>query len=220
MAESIADGIRRQLREHHHQQIDADGRPLGWFNNEEGAFYCAAVERHPKGVLVELGVHLGRSLSYVLESCRCLGFTVFAVDMWIDVVPDEIDERTHWRGGVHRWQRFNENLKAMGGEGYVNVLRMDSIDAANNFKNESVDVIFIDTLHTYEHTKGELEVWWPKLKHGGEMLGHDYNNANPGLVQAVDERFGKPDVVACGSMWLVEKHDPVPVLLTEGCVLN
>lgn len=200
----LGEEIRRQLRDHAHQQTEGKDHPLGWFSDDEGRFYLDVVRRHPNGILVELGIHLGRSLSYILQSCRELDVKIHAVDLWIDVAPDAIDEKVDWIGGSHRWERFNKNLERMGGKGYVNVIRMDSVEAAEQFKDNSVDVVFIDTLHTYERTKKELKAWWPKLKKHGEMLGHDYSKNDPGLVKAVDERFGKPDLVK-GIMWLVVK---------------
>ena len=42
---------------------DSLDRPFGYFEEDEGAFYRQVAERHPGGILVELGVHLGKSLS-------------------------------------------------------------------------------------------------------------------------------------------------------------
>ena len=195
MSESLPDQIRKHLQEHFHQQISNDNRPSGWFRDDEGIFYLETVKRHSGGVIVELGTHLGRSMSYILEHCRATNSKLYAVDLWVDM-PQYVK--------TERYGLFLENLKKMNATDYVKVLRMDSSEAARNFQDNSVDVVFIDTLHTYEVTKSELDAWWPKLKIGGEMLGHDYNSENGGLTRAVDECFGKPDRVD-GCMWIIKK---------------
>lgn len=41
-------------------------------------------------------------------------------------------------------------------------------------ENESVDFIYVDARHDYKGTLEDLQFWWPKLKYGGIMGGHDY----------------------------------------------
>ena len=50
----------------------------------------------------------------------------------------------------------------------------DSTEAAADFKDGDVGLLFIDTLHTYEKTIEELETWLPKMDPNGIMCGHDY----------------------------------------------
>lgn len=42
-------------------------------------------------------------------------------------------------------------------------MQKDSITAANFFDDNSVDVLFIDTVHTYEQTMSEFNAWRSKL---------------------------------------------------------
>jgi predicted O-methyltransferase YrrM len=50
----------------------------------------------------------------------------------------------------------------------------DSTAAAADFGPETVSLLFIDTLHTYEKTKEELAVWLSKIHPQGIICGHDY----------------------------------------------
>ena len=55
------------------------------------------------------------------------------------------------------------------------------------FIPEGVDFVYIDGLHDYESVKEDIHDWFPKLHSGGILCGHDYNETNPGTIQAVNE---------------------------------
>ena len=63
-----------------------------------------------------------------------------------------------------------------------------SISFAPLIYDQSVDVVYIDADHSYESVKEELDLYFPKIRYGGFICGHDYNKfAWPGVCSAVDE---------------------------------
>jgi hypothetical protein len=42
------------------------------------------------------------------------------------------------------------------------------------FEDNSLDFVYIDANHTYEGVKEDIKYWYPKVKPGGLLLGHDY----------------------------------------------
>lgn len=50
----------------------------------------------------------------------------------------------------------------------------DSIKAAAAWQEETVSLVFLDTLHTHDRTAAELDAWLPKIHPRGAMCGHDY----------------------------------------------
>lgn len=66
------------------------------------------------------------------------------------------------------------------------------------------DLIFIDAGHTYEECLEDIDAWLPMLKPGGIICGHDYWDSFPGVVQAVDERFGGVESLGV-SVWAWRK---------------
>ncbi|HEC65904.1 MAG TPA: hypothetical protein ENI23_11470, partial [bacterium] len=53
---------------------------------------------------------------------------------------------------------------------------------------QKIDVLSIDSAHSYEVTKGELEKWLPFVKVGGYVFLHDWEHPRcPGIKQAWDE---------------------------------
>jgi predicted O-methyltransferase YrrM len=58
------------------------------------------------------------------------------------------------------------------------VLRNSTVEAAAYFADESVDFVYVDARHDYTSVKQDLETWWPKVKRGGILAGHDYVTAD------------------------------------------
>jgi len=53
---------------------------------------------------------------------------------------------------------------------------------------DDLDFIYIDGNHEYEYVKKDIELYYPKIKQGGIIGGHDY--PREGIVKALDE-FGE-----------------------------
>lgn len=83
-----------------------------------------------------------------------------------------------------------------------------SKQCAAQFKNESIDVVYIDGDHSYEGVKEDIKLYYPKLKHGGFLCGHDYSAPWPSIIQAVDEfvlQNKKQLITFKDSSWLIRK---------------
>jgi len=79
--------------------------------------------------------------------------------------------------------------------GKVHQHRMGAEVAAKKFRNESLAFIYIDGNHYYNWVKADISNYWPKLKPGGLMAGHDFFwpvsgdgwTADGGVRRAVEE---------------------------------
>jgi len=72
------------------------------------------------------------------------------------------------------------------------ILKMESEIAAARLKDDRYNFVFIDAEHTYEQVKQDIGLWWPKVRSGGILCGHDYNGRGDrsgsfGVKRAVDE---------------------------------
>lgn len=119
------------------------------------------------GVLVELGTHYGESYFGFCQaiaennvSCSC-----YAVDTWVG--------ESH--SGVYDESVFQEvsayNSAHYGSFSYL--LRTTFDEAVANFGDESIDILHIDGLHTYEAVSHDFRHWFEKVKPGGIVLLHD-----------------------------------------------
>lgn len=75
-------------------------------------------------------------------------------------------------------------------KGRGDIWRGRSVEAAAHFPDGAADFVFIDADHSYEGCRRDLESWAGKVRVGGWLCGHDYENGDfPkfGVTQAVDE---------------------------------
>lgn len=174
-------------------------------NDEDiAALYRRVVEQASQGaLLVELGVWSGVSLAAMASSARQLGrddLRIVGVDLWEGSAgePDlqeEARKRDVYRECLDRL-RYAKLLDR------VALLRCDTIKAAALFADESVDFVFHDSCHLYEHVRVEIAAWRDKVKPGGLQAGHDIGR--PEVARAVDRFFDVGFLYKQGSCWWVK----------------
>ncbi len=83
---------------------------------------------------------------------------------------------------------------------HLTLIEQDSAEAAKDFADGSLDMVFIDADHSYEACKKDIAAWRSKVRPGGILSGHDYNRRFfPGVIRAVEEAL--EDVKIRGSIW-------------------
>jgi len=131
--------------------------------------------------IVEIGSWMGRSTDALLSGCKG---TVWAVDHFKGSPNEDLAERAKTED---IFKIFMDNV---GHYKNLKLLKMDSLEAAEKFKDKSIDMVFIDGGHEYEEVKVDIEVWLPKVKK--LICGHDYYRG--GVKRAVDEIFGHVNI--------------------------
>jgi len=68
-------------------------------------------------------------------------------------------------------------------------IRADSLEAAKQIPDGSLDFVYVDDNHAFLYVVQSLCAWWPKIKPGGILAGHDYRqfrrSLNIRVVEAV-----------------------------------
>lgn len=150
---------------------------------------------------LEIGSYMGES-TQILASSGLFRGGITCVDKWKgDPVWDEEESEMDW--GIVRDQ-FNINTRFfLDSFCPITQIRGESSATVSAFKDDSVDFIYIDGDHSYSQVKRDLRDYFPKIKKGGIIAGHDYCEvAWPETVNAVDEVVGIPDKVFMDSSWL------------------
>ena len=127
----------------------------------------------------EIGVFSG-ALSRLLLSRS--GVFLYMVDSWLsedrqsEERRESIDYHAHLTAREQQYYYFAARVNTEFAENRRKVLMMDSLEAARHIADRSLDFVFIDADHSYEGCKADIEAWLPKVKLGGLLGGHDYEN--------------------------------------------
>lgn len=158
--------------------------------------YVASIDRYSR--YVEVGVYTGASCAFLARQLleRGAKFELYAVDLWDQVNVETDYER---QVGTPIWNEFIDRLRRENLMEVVRILKKESAAAATDFEDGSVDFVFIDANHSYEHVKADIQAWLPKVRQGGLLSGHDYGEPC-GVKQAVDELLGDK-VSLMGTCW-------------------
>jgi len=119
-------------------------------------------------VFVELGTHIGNSYFAFCQSIRESNSSTkaFAVDTW------QGDEQAGFYGD-EVFREVSEHNKHYSD--FSTLIRKTFDQALNSFEAQSIDLLHIDGLHTYEAVKHDFESWLPKLRPNAIVLFHDTN---------------------------------------------
>jgi cephalosporin hydroxylase len=159
------------------------------------------------GRVVEVGVWLGCSVIHLAKRIQedRRSVLVYAVDTFTgaDCVTDQMADFIKLAGGSLLPQ-FKANVREAGVENIVVPVERASPGAADEFADGTVDLVFLDADHTYEGVKADLAAWFPKVKSGGILAGHDLCGNYPGVWRALEE-INLGYVEEGGSVWSLKK---------------
>jgi hypothetical protein len=154
------------------------------------------------GAAAEIGVQRGYFSRTLLDRWR--GSMLHLVDPWrhfhegyqdIGNVSDEDHEAN-----------LRETLKNLEPhQGRYQVHRKLSQEAVASFADASLDFVYIDANHEYQAVVDDIHAWYPKVKPGGVLAGHDYLDGmlpagNFGVKSAVRAFECETGLVAHGTL--------------------
>lgn len=118
--------------------------------------------------IVELGTYKGTSFFSFAQAIK---------DQKLNTKLTGVDT---WQGDIHTGfytEEIYSQLKKILKTYYKNVdtslLRMTFDEAVSKFPDNSIDLLHIDGLHTYEGVKHDFETWKNKVKKDGVVIFHD-----------------------------------------------
>ncbi|NQU09280.1 class I SAM-dependent methyltransferase [bacterium] len=139
----------------------------------------------------EIGVWKG---DHAAEILGCLQpKRLYLVDPWRPTDRYSTFNRERW--GIVKWMLWNRVdwdgicrrvQRRFDGCSNVTILRMTSGEAAGKI-TAKLHFVYIDGNHDYQAVAEDLASWWPRIRVGGLLCGHDYWSRQPGVIKAVEE---------------------------------
>lgn len=202
---------------------------IGIKDNEVKQFYShfpfvdslllnALITQNLCDLTVEIGSWTGQSSCILGSEVKAKGGKMFCIDNF-QGSPDSPQVK-HVEGAKDILTR---NLKRLGLNDVITILEGNSNDFVSQFEDESIDFMFIDADHRYSQFRKDIDNWFPKIKVGGIISGHDFDslgykeeytekdyvdNCHHGVVKAMSEvaRSGvKVGHAQPGTIWWINK---------------
>mgnify|MGYP001602773977 CR=1 FL=1 len=114
---------------------------------------------------VEVGVNKGYNATYICDIIKPK--ILYLIDPWNNFFDPASGEVI----GETQYFTTKELLKPFP---CCKIIKDISYNAVNTFDNESLDFVYIDSEHTYPSVLQEVKQWYPKVKKGGILSGHDF----------------------------------------------
>lgn len=159
---------------------------------EQLQFFRSVREATPdNAIIVEIGSYVGAIGNQFIGGNR----KVFCIDPWEEQVYSKddpqyalIEDAINNRGGINNI--YETWLTNAGSDLFVNIFPIKGYSQnIAKFFNLPIDLLYLDGCHNYESVKRDIELWVPKVKNGGIIMGDDYGGFFTGVTKAVDEYF-------------------------------
>jgi len=153
-------------------------------------------------VFAEIGVWKGGTTKRILR--KTLLREYWGVDPWLTMPYGSRVQRNRkqWQ-----WDSYHADCcKLMVYFPQFRILRTTSEIAASIFPANYFDMIYVDARHECPHVDEDIGLWFPKIRIGGVLAGHDYGGKWPGVKIAVDSWFDKEDLTIWeeDEIWMVK----------------
>lgn len=131
------------------------------------------------GIAAEIGVFVGRNAATMYEVLRPAKLVL--VDPWVKAALYNAAEQERNYCAVLEWAADKPG---------VQVIRQSSHAASLLFADGYFDHVYIDAAHDFINVLCDVYYWYPKVKVGGWLSGHDYSQSDAryktGVKRAVD----------------------------------
>lgn len=169
----------------------------GWFNKKEFAILEILAKSVPSnGSIIEIGSHFGRT-TVAWADTLCTTASIYAIDTWSYMEPDEqflsmedIDKlpMTYKESMASRFEVFEYFTKNYNNITPVHAHSPRSFQQYPNLLKvipPAADLIFVDAIHENPWFADDLTYWYPRLKNGGTLCGHDFSSWFPDIITTV-----------------------------------
>ena len=126
--------------------------------------FCELGFKHGAEIGVETGLY-SRALCHYNPD-----LTLYCVDAWR--VFRSYRDHTSQSKLDKFYEKAKERLKPYN----ARIIRQFSLDAVKEFKDRTLDFVYIDAAHDFQNATNDICEWGKKVKPNGIIAGHDYEN--------------------------------------------
>ena len=128
---------------------------------------------------VEVGTHLGGFAEQILKRTELA--QLYCIDPYPGDCYPHMDACAREEAARVRLARFGARAE---------FIILPSLEAVQQFATASLAFVYIDAQHWEKDVLDDCRAWWPKVREGGVLAGHDYHSrGRNGVIPAVKAFF-------------------------------
>ena len=124
----------------------------------------------------EIGVYKGEFSQKLAKT----GLNFYAIDPWKIYKGFE-----NPRGQTRLDFQYEHTKRVLSPYPNTKIIRKSSMEAVEDFEDESLDFVYIDANHEFRYIAEDLYEWTKKVRKGGIVAGHDYYFVQSGTKKPV-----------------------------------
>jgi hypothetical protein len=138
-------------------------------NHDRTEHFKTIFQQFPNGKGVEVGVFKGHFSKNIIDNWNG---TLYMVDVWRPLDTESYNDISNQTTPDTAYIDAMNSIN--GHEDRAIMIRAKSEIAADIFPDNSLDFVYIDANHAYQYVVQDIQLWYPKVKPGGYICGHDY----------------------------------------------
>ena len=124
--------------------------------------------------IVEVGVETGAYLDIYYPQLESITEKFYLVDMWqYEGNEDFVDKYSGGNYNNELEKGYDRVKRLYGDNPKVQMCKGSSADWAEKFEDGFFDYLYLDADHSKKSVLADLKSWYPKVKNGGIIAGHD-----------------------------------------------
>lgn len=120
---------------------------------------------------VEIGTDRGEYAEVLVKTVPAL--ELFCVDPWKAEAYEEGQQPESFENQEFFDRRYQETVNRLK-DFNVKIIRKTSMEAVEDFPDESLDFVYIDGNHDFLNVTQDIHYWTQKVRKGGIVAGHDF----------------------------------------------
>ena len=174
--------------------------PIYWYIRPSTEFVLKNYQKNNL-ICVEIGVDYGLNAKTLLKLLSIK--KLYLVDPYYDEL-DSVSGDKRFKDAQRFLKKYNDKIE---------FIRKTSMDAINDIPDD-IDFLYIDGSHDYKQVKKDIELYYPKVKQGGVIGGHDFWASTNDVCKAVLEFVDEKNLKLYGKItdwWIIKKTEDVNV---------
>ena len=129
-------------------------------------------DHNMRGTVVEIGVYQAEYASFFMSHWS--GDMMYGIDPFLKHNKEDYDDFLNEVSQEYYDNLYNSVCAQFKCYNNYTLLRTTSEQAVTQFEDNSLDMVFVDGNHSYDHVMNDSRLWYPKIKTGGMLAYHDY----------------------------------------------